>query len=139
MKLSQKVFKVLLIFFVLWSLGGGVALAQGQDTGGATNFPIPNPLSCGSDPEHPGLEGCVRSVIRSLLILATPIVAVMVIIWGYQILTAGGDPEKFSKGKKTILYAAAGFAVILLANGVVLIIQDVLSGGACTGASCPPS
>ena len=118
MKLSQKVFKALLIFFVLWSFAGTV-LADGS----VGSFTIPNPLSCGD------LGSCVDKVLRDLLLLATPNVAVMVIIGGYQILTAGGEPEKFSRGKKTIIYAAVGFAIILLANGVVYIIQDVFNGG----------
>lgn len=135
MKISQKVFKIVLIFFVLWGfLGTGVALAQ--VTGGDPPFTIPNPLSCGNDDPNNSLQSCVEKVLSDLLILATPIVAVMVIIGGYQILTAGGEPEKFSRGRKTILYAAVGFAIILMAKGVVFIIQDVFNGGGGGVAQC---
>ena len=40
---------------------------------------------------------------------------------------AQGDPEKFAKGKKTILYTAIGYGIILIGWGFVTIIQDVLS------------
>ena len=121
--------KIILITLAVWVLLGGIAFADippPADAGG-TDFQIPNPLSCGSGQENP-LQDCVQKVLTDLLILATPIVAVMVIIGGYQILTAGGEPEKFSRGKKTIIYAAVGFAIILMANGVVYIIQDVFNG-----------
>lgn len=129
--MKQKIFTILGVGFIALLVSGflaGVALADSP--GGGTGFTIPNPLNCDT------LQDCVSKVIRGLLLLATPIVAVMVIWGGFQILTAGGDPEKFSTGKKTILYAAVGFAVILLAQGVVFIIQDVLGGGTCEGGLC---
>ncbi len=41
-------------------------------------------------------------------------------------LTAGGDPEKFTKGRKTITYAAIGVAVIILANAIIAVVKSVL-------------
>ncbi len=100
----------------------GVALAQDGEPGGQ-GFTIPNPLKCVT------LEECVNSIINGLILLSAPIATVMVIVGAFQILTAAGDPEKFSKGRKTILYAAVGFGIILLAKGVVFIIKDVLGVG----------
>lgn len=117
------------VFFVLWIFGGGVAWAV--ESGGGTGFKIPNPLSCDT------LGKCAENIIKDLLLLSVPIVTVMVVIGAYQILTAGGDPEKFKTGRKTIVYAAVGFAVLLLAQGVVYIVQDVLGGGGgCQGGTC---
>lgn len=93
----------------------GVAFAQFVPP----NLTFPNPLApCGDIP-------CVvGKIINVLFVLAVPLVAVLVIIGGYQILFSAGNPEKVSLGKKTILYSTIGFVVILLAKGVVLLIQD---------------
>ena len=62
-----------------------------------------------------------------LLDIATPIVAIMVVIGAIQIMTAAGNSEKISQGKKTITYAVLGFAVLLLATSVVPILKSLLS------------
>ncbi|MBI3589315.1 MAG: hypothetical protein HY093_02785 [Candidatus Liptonbacteria bacterium] len=137
MLLAERIFKVLLIFFILWGLGGTAMGAQGGEGGGTdSSFDILNPLKCGNDPNVQPLQDCVDKVLNGLIVLSAPIVAVMVMVGGFQILSAGGDPEKFSTGRRTILYAAVGFAVILLAKGVVLIIESIVGGGTCPGGVC---
>lgn len=83
------------------------------------NLTFPNPLApCGDIP-------CVvKKIIDVLFVLAVPLVGVLVIIGGYQILFSAGNAEKVSLGKKTILYSTIGFVIILCAKGVVLLIQD---------------
>jgi Type IV secretion system pilin len=69
---------------------------------------------------------CVlEKVLGLLLTIATPIVAIMVVIGGLQIMLGGSSPEKITSGKKTILYAVIGFAVILLASSVVPILTSL--------------
>lgn len=99
--------------FLLVQAGGGGG-------GDSVSVTIPNPVGC------PDFRCVAQQIIGSLVTLAIPVVAVMVLIGGFYILTAGGDPEKFKTGKKTILYAVIGYAVILLAEGVVLIVDSLL-------------
>ena len=40
-------------------------------------------------------------------------------------LFAGGDPEKFKSGKMTILYAAIGYAIILISKTIASIIKSI--------------
>ncbi len=87
---------------------------------------LPNPLGCRD-------LGCVvDKIIDGIYYLSIPVVSIMVLIGGFQILVASGDPEKLKTGKNTILYAALGFAVILLAKSVVLIVRSIFpeDGGA---------
>lgn len=60
--------------------------------------------------------------------IAIPLATIMVLIGAFQFITGGGDPEKISKARKTILYAAIGFAVALIASGVSSIIKSILTG-----------
>jgi hypothetical protein len=91
---------------------------------GSANNPIslPNPISATS------FTQVVANITQVLLEIAIPLTAIMAIIGGFQMMTAGGDPEKFSKGRKTLMYAAIGFAVVLLAGGLVAIIKNLLTG-----------
>jgi len=87
---------------------------------------LPNPLtSCNGGT----IMTCVVTPITNfLLMLATPICAIMVLWGGFEMMTSGGDPEKFSTGRSTVLYAAVGFVVVLLANGVAQIINTIFTG-----------
>jgi len=68
----------------------------------------------------------IHNITSGLVTIATPIVAIMVLIGAFQILFAAGDPEKFKRGKKTILYTIIGYAIILVASGITSIIKDLL-------------
>jgi hypothetical protein len=70
----------------------------------------------------------VTSVSNFLFTIAIPLSAIIILVGGFQMMTAAGDPEKFSKGKKTLLYAVIGFVVILLAGSVATLIQNTFSG-----------
>jgi len=136
MKLTFKIVAVT----VLIVFSSGMVLAQefpdpDDQGGGSRVFTIPNPLSCAN------FQDCLGRIIQGLIVLAAPVLVVMVIVGAYQILTGGAEPENLSKGKKTIIYAAIGFAVILLAQGLVFILQDLVGGGGCAGSQpfgpCP--
>jgi hypothetical protein len=60
--------------------------------------------------------------------IAIPLATIMVLVGAFQFMTGGGDPEKISRARKTILYAAIGFAIALIASGVSSIIKSVLLG-----------
>ena len=105
--------RFLIIAALFFGLVGITAAA-----GPPVNLTFPNPLACAN------LQCVVGKIIDVLFALALPGVPVMVIIGGYQILFAAGNPEKVSLGKKTILYSVIGFTIILLAKGVVLLVQD---------------
>lgn len=85
------------------------------------NLSTLNPLTCTD------LNCVLQAIIKGIVGLAPPVVAIMVLIGGYQIVTAGGDPKKLQSGKQTVLWAAIGFAIIIIAQGVALVIQDVLN------------
>ena len=83
---------------------------------------LENPLSSGT------VQGLIDNIITQALVYVGIIVAIFIIVGAFQMLTAAGDPEKFKKGQKTIVYAVIGFAVALLAKGISAIIERVLNG-----------
>lgn len=68
----------------------------------------------------------LQGIVGWLIAVAIPIAALMILIGGYQIMFAGGNPEKVNTGKRTILYAVVGFSIIALAWGFITIIQQLL-------------
>ena len=71
------------------------------------------------------LPELAQKITGLLLTISIPIASIMVLVGGFQIMTAGGDPAKASNGKKTILYTAIGFVVVLLADTVPTLLQNL--------------
>jgi hypothetical protein len=74
-----------------------------------------------------GSELFIESILAWLKYLGAIIAGGMIVFGAFQILTAGGDPEKFSTGKKTILYAVIGYVIIWVGWGLTSIIEGVLT------------
>jgi hypothetical protein len=73
------------------------------------------------------VEGLLHSIVNWLIKIGTPIAVGMILIGAFQMVFSGGDPEKFKRGKTTILYTAIGYAIILVGWGMTSIIRDFLS------------
>lgn len=79
---------------------------------------LENPLNVNTIPE------VLSKVLGALQILAIPVVAIMVLVGAFQMITSVGNTEKFMKGMKTLEYAAIGFVAILVAEAVPDIIKS---------------
>jgi hypothetical protein len=69
----------------------------------------------------------LNSVINFMIYIAIPLCTIMVLVGAFKLVTSSGDPEKTKSGRNTILYAAGGFAVILLAKGITGFIQALFT------------
>ena len=54
------------------------------------------------------------------------IAPLMIIIGGFFLVTAAGNPQRVATGKKIIIYTIVGLAIILLAKGLVSVIQKII-------------
>lgn len=94
------------------------AFNNGYESDGGMNA-LPNPLGVTN------LQDIVDKVISALTVLAVPVVLAMVLYGTFKIITSGGEPAKAAEGGKTILYAAVGFGLLLISNGIVSIVQSL--------------
>jgi hypothetical protein len=69
----------------------------------------------------------INNVLNYLIYISVPILAIMILVGGFQILTARDNPEKIQSGRKTLMYAVIGFAIILISKGVALIILKIMT------------
>ncbi len=68
-------------------------------------------------------------VINFGIAVGAPI-AVILVIWGaFRIMFARGNPSEIVNGGKTILYAAVGYGIIILAWGILSLVESVLKTG----------
>ena len=109
--------------FVIGSISATVLVLADGHADVPDSIKLINPLGTDST-----IGDIITNVFDGLRLIAIPIVGVMILVGGFQIMFAGGDPEKFKTGKKTILYTVIGYAIILVASGISFIIQEILSG-----------
>ncbi len=82
---------------------------------------LTNPLG-----ENTTFEGLIGTLIEWLIKIGAPILVIFIIWGGFQILTAGDNENKYKSGKNTIMYAVIGYAIILLAGGLISVIKEFL-------------
>jgi hypothetical protein len=92
----------------------------GFETGGGLK--LENPLGTES------IIKVISNILNYFIYISVPILAFMILWGGFQILTAREDPEKVKNGRKTIIWASIGFAIILCSKGVALILLKILGG-----------
>jgi hypothetical protein len=129
MKINSKVL-VIALFLGLSLLAPGLIMAQGiNDTSGGqqvsgaggTNdtsgdptqdisIRLGNPLENGGVRDIPTL---VREILKIVITVGVPIVALAIIYSGFLFVAAQGNPEKLKKAKETLLYVIIGAAILL--------------------------
>lgn len=73
-----------------------------------------------------GILQIIANVASDLTIIASYLVLGYVIYGGYRYIFSEGDPNKVATGKKTLMHAFIGLAIVMLANVIVATIRIVL-------------
>jgi hypothetical protein len=67
--------------------------------------------------------------INLMLMLAGTVSVVFIIVGGFWYLTSGGSEEQSEKGRKTLINAVIGLAVILMATAIIRVVSGILTIG----------
>jgi len=67
----------------------------------------------------------VINVLFSLLLIFA---AIMLIVAGFQFITAGGDTEAVRKARDKVMYAVIGLIVAFVAKGIVIFVERIFAG-----------
>lgn len=92
-------------------LGGGDSCAPGSSSSGVTNI--------------------VKIIITILSYVVGVVAVIMIIIAGLSYVTSGGDSNKVSSAKSTLLYALIGLVVAVLAQFIVHFAFGQATSGSC--------
>ncbi|MBP9822255.1 MAG: TrbC/VirB2 family protein [Candidatus Pacebacteria bacterium] len=86
------------------------------------SFTITNPLAGGPN----DLFDIINIVTQWIIYISVPM-AVLWIMWaGFLMLTAGGTPANFNKGKDILKYVVIGLAIIFIGKGFVSLIISII-------------
>lgn len=73
-----------------------------------------NDMSSAADP-----ESIVQKAVNIILFVLGVLAVIMIIVGGFRYVTSGGDSNKLTSAKNTILYAVIGLIVALFAYAIV--------------------
>lgn len=68
----------------------------------------------------------IDAIIDFIFYIAVVVAPLMIIIGAFYLLTAGGDPKKIGTGKNIIIYTLIGLAIVMLARGLIAMIESVI-------------
>lgn len=66
------------------------------------------------------------------IMIGGAISGVLILVGAFQFLFSAGDPKRVELGKKTILYTAIGYVILLSSSAITYLVADLLGGGAST-------
>lgn len=100
----------------------------------AASTPIPDFIKPVTTTLKP--QDIVTRIINAALFFIGAIALVFVIWGGIQYVTSGGDSEKTTKARNTLLYAIIGIIIVVLAWSIVSwasggLVCTIANGGAC--------
>ncbi|MBI4099040.1 hypothetical protein HY442_00750 [Candidatus Parcubacteria bacterium] len=72
------------------------------------------------------IQAVINAVIPKLIILATVIVAPMIIWAAYMLMFSPASPDLINKAKTTLLWTLVGYAIILVGSGIAYIVSEIL-------------
>ena len=70
------------------------------------------------------LVGIVFGAIQYLLAFLGVVAVVVIVIGGFMWMTAGGNEDKVTKAKKTLIQGLIGLVIILLAFALITFVLD---------------
>lgn len=93
--------------------------------------PLPLPTQVSSLQTSSNIISFICTVVFSwLFTIAILLSVVLVLIAAYRYLTSAGDPGKVKLATNTIIYAAIGIAVAMLARSLPFIVEQLVPGQA---------
>ena len=80
-----------------------------------------------------GQVGIVSQIINILLFLIGIVSVIMIILGGFKYALSGGDSDKVTGAKNTVLYAIIGLIVAILAFAIINFVVGTVSSGSMGG------
>jgi len=112
---------------IIFTLSIVSSIAFADVSGTTVSTTIENPLSSEIDT----IPKFIEAVLKIVLTVGVPIVALAIIYTGFLFVKAQGKPEELTKAKQSLLYTLIGAALLLgafvIANAVVSTVEDIKS------------
>lgn len=73
----------------------------------------------GSNPVSGNTDSVLFKVTQLISVFAGVIAIIIIIVGGISMMTSGGDSQKFANGRNTVIFAAVGLIVVVIAQWLV--------------------
>ena len=113
-------FNPLIVIFCL-SLIFSIASITKADASNGNLITIKNPLTEGTQ-----FEDIVDNLVDFVFNIAIVLAPLTTMIAGFLLVTAGGNLEQINRAKAMIIWSIVGFLIILLAKGIMAVIENLL-------------
>lgn len=80
--------------------------------------------NCNAKPAEDSVNNLVATIINVFSWIVGVIAVIFVIYGGFRYITSGGDSNKVSSAKNTILYAIVGLVIVALAQVIVVFVLN---------------
>jgi len=110
---SKNFTKYFVIFLFVWLVLLPPIFSQAQNR-------LVNPLTTDSFAE------LIADIAKWIFIFVVPIAVVMILIGAIMMMTSGGNPQRITTAKNIIIWTLIGFAVALLATGLIRFVATAL-------------
>jgi hypothetical protein len=109
------------------SCGGGLSCCSGSCDDGVCS--CPEGSVCISNPIHSSsFEDLLDNVINFIFWIGMALAPIMVIIAGFNFITAAGNPAKVATARNILIWTAVGVLIILMAKGLTAVITQLIGG-----------
>lgn len=68
----------------------------------------------------------LKNIATFMFQIATPLFVISILIAAFLMLFSAGDPEKFGKGRKLIIYSTIAYAIIIVSWGLPSLIDSII-------------
>ena len=75
---------------------------------------------------YESVEEVIGAIVDWVCRISLVLAPLMIMVGGFYLITAAGDPEKVNTGKKIITWTIVGIVVVLLATSVKSVIEGLL-------------
>jgi hypothetical protein len=117
---------LLSLFLVVVSYGAVPAVVQADGCTAIDQSLQTYETSIPGLPHYCSIAQITRKVLNIAFTLIGGVSLLFIIIGGFRYITAGGNEESATEGKKTVLYAVVGLVVVLLAVTIVNVVVNLL-------------
>lgn len=73
-------------------------------------------------------EKLIKNIFDFIFWVTMAVAPIMIIVAAFYFLTSGGNPEKVNKAKKIVFFTFLGLIIVLLARGIISVIEQLLRG-----------
>jgi type IV secretory pathway VirB2 component (pilin) len=84
------------------------------------------PAACREDgaknPISGGTDSVLFKITQLVSVIAGAVAVIIIIIGGISMMTSGGDSQKFANGRNTLIFAAVGLIIIVLAQAIITLV-----------------